>query len=258
MDRSPGGVDHVCCPGRPGRRHLLSPTRAGLPGSPSALVQDSIPTPPQAGLSLGLYGGSFDPVHRGHLAVAQAAQEAFGLAKVVFMPAARPPHKPGRRLAGGRDRLAMLELALAEHPEFELSSLELEREGPSYSIDTVRSLLARGAVEAGCLHLILGTDNLPGLPGWREAEALLELVQPIVLVRAGDSAQQLEALAGRLSDAALERLRRGFLDLPPTPGRATHLRAALGRGLAKHADLCPAVADYALRRGLYGPGGGAA
>lgn len=220
------------------------------------MVQESIPTPPQAGSALGLYGGSFDPVHLGHLAVAQAAKAAFELEKVVFMPAARPPHKPGRRLAGGRDRLAMLELALADYPDFELSSLELEREGPSYSIDTVRGLLAQGVVEEGALHLILGTDNLPGLPGWREAEALLELVQPIVLVRAGDSAKQLEALAGRLSEGALERLRQGFLDLPPTPGRATHLRAALGRGLAKHADLCPAVANYALRRGLYGPVGG--
>ncbi|MGK0216999.1 MAG: nicotinate-nucleotide adenylyltransferase [Planctomycetota bacterium] len=221
------------------------------------MVQDSISTPALNGPAMGLYGGSFDPVHLGHLAVARAAAGAFELQKVLFMPAARPPHKPGRRLAGGRDRLAMLELALAEQPDFEVSSLELEREGPSFSIDTVRTLLAAGLAPEGGLHLILGTDNLPGLPGWREAEALLELVQPIVLVRAGDSAQQLEALAGRISASALERLERGFLDLPPTPGRATHLRAALGRGLASHADLCPAVADYALRRGLYGPVGGA-
>ncbi len=147
----------------------------------------------------------------------------------------------------------MLELALAAHPGFVASTLELERSGPSYTYDTVRELLAARPGQ-GALHLILGGDNLPGLPGWREAEALLGLVQPIVHGRAGDGPDVVEQLAGQLSPSAMEALRRGFLPAPHVGGRATYLRAALGRG-GGHCNLPSAVADYALRRGLYGPVG---
>lgn len=202
---------------------------------------------------LGLYGGSFDPVHGGHLAVARAAADAFALDRVVFVPAARPPHKPGRRLAPGRDRAAMLALALADEPRFEVSTLELERDGPSYTIDTVRALPAAvGEAPDVPLYLVLGSDNLPGLPGWRAAEELLERVVPVVVLRAGDSRATLAALAGRLAPALLDKLERGFLVLPPVPGRSSDLRAALGRGERQLSDLPPGVREYAAHRGLYG------
>ena len=157
-------------------------------------------------------------------------------------------------MAGGRDRLAMLELAVADEPLFLVSGIELERDGPSYSIDTVRAVLERRPEGAGELHWILGGDNLPGLPAWREAEEFLRLVQPIIHRRAGDDPRGLDALEGRLSAEAMERMRRGWLAAPPITGRATYLRASLSRG-GRHADLHPAVVDYALRRALYGPAG---
>lgn len=198
-----------------------------------------------------MYGGSFNPVHRGHLAVAQRAREAFGLERILFVPAARPPHKPGQVLAGGRDRVAMLELALADWPWAQVDPLELSRTGPSYTADTVDTLLAREPELAGSLHLILGGDNLPGFPGWHRALELLERVQPIVLRRQGDPSDPVAELEGRLPSWACDKLRHGFLDLPPVPGRASFLRAALAAGSRGLADLPDGVEYYIHRRGLY-------
>src|SRR3954454_16864900 len=86
---------------------------------------------------LGVFGGTFDPIHIGHLAVAEEAAEALGLERVVFVPAARPPHKPGVECAPAEDRLAMVDLAIADNPCFEPSRIELERPGPSYTVDTL-------------------------------------------------------------------------------------------------------------------------
>ncbi|MEZ6005781.1 MAG: nicotinate (nicotinamide) nucleotide adenylyltransferase [Planctomycetota bacterium] len=203
---------------------------------------------------LGLYGGSFNPVHRGHLEVARRAREAFGLERVLFIPAARPPHKLDQTLAGPRDRVAMLELALADLEWAAVEPLELDRDGPSYSVHTAEALLAADPGLEGRLYWILGGDNLPGLPGWYQVERLLELVFPIVLRRAGDGADLIGPLAGRLSPRALERLAAGVMDLPPTPGRSSELREALIAGWRGLADLPAGVETYVLERGLYGTG----
>src|SRR5262245_873479 len=92
---------------------------------------------------VGVYGGSFDPVHAGHVHVARQAQRAFALDAVVFVPAAQPPHKPGRVLASPQDRVAMLEIALRGEPSWRVTTLEFERSGPSYTIDTLRELPRR-------------------------------------------------------------------------------------------------------------------
>ena len=111
---------------------------------------------------LGLFGGSFDPVHMGHLHVARVAQRARDLERVVFVPAARPPHKLERALAPGADRLAMLRLAIAGEPSWTVSDVELRREGPSYTVQTVRELaLAVGEPADAEVWMILGSDNLP-------------------------------------------------------------------------------------------------
>lgn len=199
---------------------------------------------------IGLLGGSFDPPHAGHLHVARAARERFGLDRLVFMPAARSPYKPGREPAGGAHRLAMLELLIAGEPGFETSRLELERGGRSYTIDTVRALpRALGEPEDCELYLLLGSDNLPGLAGWREAEALLERVQPVVVRRDGPLAAELAALRGTLAPALLARLEAGALDLPPVAASSTQVRAARGlEGLS----LPPAIARYIREHRLYG------
>ncbi|MCA9001979.1 MAG: nicotinate (nicotinamide) nucleotide adenylyltransferase [Planctomycetes bacterium] len=219
------------------------------PGSPK-----SRPTEPRR---LGLYGGSFDPVHTGHLAVAGRAREAFALDGIWFLPAAIPPHKLDQRLTGGRDRVCMLELALADLPCARVNALELSREGPSYTYDTVAEI-ARERPPGGSIHLILGGDNLPGLPGWHRAAELLDLVEPIVVRREGDGQDPVGSISNRLAPEHLEKLRRGYMDLPPVPGRASHIREALRKG-DPDADrnLSGGVLEYIRRRGLYGLASGA-
>ena len=199
---------------------------------------------------LALFGGSFDPLHEGHLSVARRARGAFDLDRVVLVPAARPPHKAGVRLAPGADRLAMAELAAAEEPWLGTSGLELGRPGPSYTIDTVRALPAAVGAEGAEVWFVIGSDNLPGLPGWRDVEALLALARPIVVWR-GEGEPGLPAEVEVLGVEARARLREGLLVVPPHPASATAIRAALARGERSPAHLPLAVADYVAGRGLY-------
>jgi len=209
---------------------------------------------------LGLFGGSFDPIHVGHLHAARAASQAFGLARVVFVPARRSPFKPGRELAPAADRLEMIRLAIRGEPGFEASDLELERAGPSYTIDTVRALpAALGVQGSAAIHLILGSDVLDGLAGWREARALLERVQPVVVLRAsswGDDEAAIEAhlaeIERGLGPALAAKVRAGLLRLPPVPASSTDLRARLPGLDAEVPDLPAGVLAYIRAHGLYG------
>lgn len=201
---------------------------------------------------MGLFGGSFDPVHTGHLHVARTAAQAFDLDRVVFVPAAQPPHKRGRVLAPGEHRLAMVRLAIAGEPRFEASDLELGRPGPSYTYDTLRELPGALGLEGAELFLILGSDNLPDLPRWHRGPELLRLAQPVVLLRDEDDPERLlEGLAREVEGELLERLRRGLLRVPPVPGRASDLRERIGRGLPPGPSLPPEVAAYIREHGLY-------
>lgn len=197
---------------------------------------------------LGIFGGSFDPPHGGHLHAARAAQGAFQLDRVLFVPAARPPHKPGRRLASGADRLALLELLITGEADFELDGRELSRSGPSFSVDTLEQLRVEFDGE---LFLILGTDNLAGLPDWRSISRILELAQPIVIHRAGDELAPFAALAGRLTADELERLRAGLVELPPVRISSTQLREQVRRGETPGELLPRALRDYIDEHGLY-------
>ena len=132
---------------------------------------------------VGLYGGSFNPVHFGHLWVARAAQEELGLGSVVFVPAARSPFKPQGSMAGGASRLRWLRLALAGCRGWEIDTFELDRGGISYTIDTVRHY--RSTRPGASLFYLIGADHLAQLPKWREAEALADLVEFVVVPRPG-------------------------------------------------------------------------
>lgn len=205
---------------------------------------------------MGFFGGSFDPPHLGHLHAARAALQALELEQVLFLPAARPPHKPGRVLAPGARRVEMLELLLAgERDEFAIDPRELSREGPSYTVDTVRELLVEaGGAEQVQLYLIIGTDNLPGLAEWCEVEALLQLVKPVVIHREGDPRKLLQKLEGELSEGAIRRLSEGLLHLPPVRAASTVLREALAEGRDPGGALPPAILEYVRRHRLYARG----
>lgn len=209
--------------------------------------------PPLGARRIGLLGGSFDPVHRGHLHAARTAAAAFRLDRVVFVPAAESPHKVGVNMASGADRTAMLVLAIQGGPQFSISSIELDRGGPSYTIDTVRDLPGAIGESADCeLFLIVGSDNVALLPTWREAEELLERVQPIVIHRSGDPADLLANVEARLGRALAAKLRAGYLELPPVVVSSTELREQLPQGIASGTELDPRVFEYIRKHGLYG------
>ena len=132
---------------------------------------------------IGLYGGSFDPIHNGHLILARDAMERLELDRVVFLPARISPHKLDRPPAPPEARSRMIAAAIAEEPNFAFDDCEIQREGPSFTIDTVR--LYRKRFPGARLHYFIGDDNLPELETWKDIAHLRELVQFVVLSRAG-------------------------------------------------------------------------
>jgi nicotinate-nucleotide adenylyltransferase len=232
-----------------GPRATSHTTGEGSP-VPSYLSRSTGPT---ARRRIGLLGGSFDPVHSGHLHVARAALSGFDLERVVFVPAARAPHKAGRPRAGDADRLAMLRLAIAGEPRFETSDIELRRGGISFTIDTVRDLPHDLGLPADVeIHLILGSDNLPGLPHWHRARELLELVQPILVHREGDPDRLLEDTRATLGEALYSKLKSGYLRLPPVVVSSTQLRSSLQDPEREQLEIPSAVREYIRVHGLYG------
>ena len=133
--------------------------------------------------SFGILGGTFDPIHFGHLVLAEKAREAFDLQKVIFVPAAIPPHKIGEVQTSAENRLKMAELAVQDHPNFYVSSVEIEREGPSYSIDTIRQLKMQDyGTDAA---LIMGFDSLLELHSWKNYREILTETKIITAFRPG-------------------------------------------------------------------------
>lgn len=200
--------------------------------------------------SVGVFGGTFDPIHLAHLAVAQEAVEALGLERVVFVPAGHPPHKPGQPITPAAHRLAMVELAIAGNDRFAVDRLELDRPGPSYTVDTLEALGA--ASEPGVpqpdLMLILSAEAFLGLPTWNEPRRVLELARVAVAPRDGYPGAGRAFVAEHFPDQ-LDRV--VFLDGPRLRLSATELRerAAAGRSLRY---LVPdAVAAYIDDHALY-------
>ena len=217
----------------------------------------------------GILGGTFDPVHYAHLAVAEQTRERLGLRGVLFVPAAVPPHKPGRPVSAARHRLAMVELAIADNSTFRASRIELDRPGPSYTVDTVAALLADppgdigaagGAVggaaggtaggAAGDLELvvIVSVEALALLPDWHEPLRLLDLCRVAVVPRRG------------YEPPARDWLRRHFpgrearfivLDGPDLGHSASAIRESVRAGRSIRYLVPPLVDRYIRAHGLY-------
>ncbi|MBV9106018.1 MAG: nicotinate (nicotinamide) nucleotide adenylyltransferase [Verrucomicrobia bacterium] len=164
-------------------------------------------------LRLGLYGGSFDPIHHGHLIVARQALEDLSLDRVIFIPAAESPFKQNHSCAPAADRLAMVELAVQAEPAFLVDALEIHRGGPSYTIDTARAYHTRYSGDA--LFFLVGEDHIPALPRWNEFEELGRLVKFVILSRS-DLPMKLEypVVRRRLDLSSTEIRNRVANDLP--------------------------------------------
>jgi nicotinate-nucleotide adenylyltransferase len=190
-------------------------------------------------VKVGLLGGMFDPIHLGHLRAAEIVREGLGLDEVLFMPAARPPHRPPPE-AAARDRYAMVALATAGRSTFVPSDLELERDGPSYTVETVATIKRR---QAGAeVVLIVGSDNLPQIAQWREPERLLDLCTVAVVERPGSE----PVPAPRLPHARVRRVEGEAL-----PIASRDLRDSIRAGRSVRHLVPDGVADYIEKRRLY-------
>ncbi|MBI5396659.1 MAG: nicotinate-nucleotide adenylyltransferase [Verrucomicrobia bacterium] len=190
-------------------------------------------------MKLGIFGGTFNPVHLGHLLIAEDAAEAFKLDRVVFVPSATPPHKRPRVLAPAAHRVRMVKLAIQGNSRFTCSDIEVRRGGPSYSVETLRHL--RAAMPRAQFYFIIGTDSLRELHRWKEAPDLVKLCEFICLTRPGERVARC-----RLRGARVRRL-TGH----PTDVSSTDIRNRLARGATIRYLVPDAVRRYIERHRLY-------
>jgi nicotinate-nucleotide adenylyltransferase len=199
---------------------------------------------------VGILGGTFDPIHLGHLALARVAETALGLAEMMFVPAGLPPHKLGLPISPAEDRLAMVKLALDGEPGFTVSRIEIDRPGPSYTIDTVEALLdeAAGAGRPIDPTLILSAESFADLPTWHNPARLLGLTRVAVAPRAGHPAPTTAWLDDRLPGLA-DRI--VILDGPQLEISASDIRTRVAAGRPIDGLVPPAVAAYVKAHHLY-------
>jgi nicotinate-nucleotide adenylyltransferase len=187
---------------------------------------------------LGVFGGTFDPVHLGHLRAAENARESLELAEVIFVPAGRPPHRPSPD-GSAFDRYAMVALATAFHPAFVASDVELATEAPSYTVATLEAL--RGRRPQDDLVLIVGSDTYPEMSGWKEAARVRALCSVAVVTRPGE--------AGAPAPASEPGV--AFVPGAGLPISASQVRQSLREGRSIRYLVPDGVADYIAKRRLY-------
>ncbi|MDD5134048.1 MAG: nicotinate (nicotinamide) nucleotide adenylyltransferase [Phycisphaerae bacterium] len=197
-----------------------------------------------------LFGGTFDPVHNGHIAVSLAAVEKIGASKVILIPARRSPHKHQKPLAMDNDRMAMLKLAVAGNALFEISPIELNRGEPSYTIDTVRQLKQKFG-KACEFYWLLGVDMLGDLPKWYKAEELLSECNFSVMNRGGFEKPDFSFMTGKLSPEAIDKLRKNQIQTPLIDISSTEIRRRIVDGQDISEIVSAAVLSYIQKHKLY-------
>jgi nicotinate-nucleotide adenylyltransferase len=200
-------------------------------------------------LRLGILGGAFNPPHIGHLVCAQEALVQLELDRVVFVPVGQAPHRELENDPGPETRLEMVELAIADDARFVSSRIEIEREGPSYTVDTLRELRAAGPEDE--LFLVLGGDQAAALSEWHEPEEVLELAQVAVVERTNWSRNAIGIKVGRLKGA--ERIR--YLDMPIIQVSSSSIRRRIAAGQPIRYLVPDRVANRIGATGLYGAAG---
>lgn len=199
-------------------------------------------------MRVGLFGGTFDPVHRGHVALAEAALSAFMLDRVVLMPGYVTPFKQGRKVASAEDRLAMLQLAVAGHPKVEVSTLELERGGVSYTVDTLEALRALHPEDE--LWLLMGLDSLLSLGHWYRAHDIVRLATVATLLRPGAALPRGDFAGFSAEESAA--LREHIVDGHCPEISSTDVRAKLRASRTGEVpELAPEVLAYIRAKRLY-------
>jgi nicotinate-nucleotide adenylyltransferase len=195
---------------------------------------------------IGVLGGSFDPIHLGHLILAEEARDQLGLARVCFVPAGDPPHKRNRRLAPAEDRVQMIELAIADNTCFQVSRVDVDRPGPHYTLDMVRLLRAQ-LPPGGQLYFLMGYDSLADLPNWHRAADLVAACRLVALTRHN------VPLDWDSLEAALPGIRQRvtILDMPELEIASHQIQERVREGRSIRYLVPDAVCGYVQRGGLY-------
>ena len=198
-------------------------------------------------MNIGVLGGTFDPIHLGHLIIAEETRARLNLAEVVFVPAGQPWLKTNNYVSPAEHRVRMVHLAVADEPYFSLSTMEIERAGPSYTIDTIAQL--KSQIGAGDkLFFILGWDNLIQLPRWHEPSRLVQMCSLVPVPRVGYPSpdyNSLEKVIPGLSRSVI------LLDTPQIEISSSEIRDRVARGLSIHHLVPEPVESYIKQHGLY-------
>ena len=197
---------------------------------------------------IGIFGGTFNPIHLGHLVIAEAAWQEYDLTKVVFVPASHPPHKQqDLDVAPDELRYEMVRLAIADNPHFDISDVELQREGLSYTVDTLRYFHTQYPTGTE-FYFIVGTDTLEQLPTWKYIDELIELCHFVGALRPHYQVNR-EHLTERFGDLAQTRIH--YLATPQLEISATDLRRRLCRGQSVRYLMPDAVRRWLTEKGIY-------
>ncbi len=199
---------------------------------------------------VGVFGGTFDPVHYGHLVVAEEVYATLHLAEMVFVPAGQPPHKTNEVITAVEHRLAMLELAIASNPHFTISRVDLDRPGPSYTVDTLR-LLRKQWGEELAIYFVIGGDSLEDLLSWHDPPGILEQLTHLVAVRRpgyNESEEYYDWLEAHLPGIKQRLL---VVEAPQFEISATDLRLRVAEGRPIKYQTPDSVESYIIQYGLY-------
>ena len=200
-------------------------------------------------MRLGIFGGSFDPIHQGHLILAENCREQAGLDRILFIPAAQSPLKQNGPHASDSERLEMLRLAIAGHEAFAIEELEIARGGTSYTADTLEHLARQYPQDE--LFLLLGADAAADLPRWHEPARILELALPLFVQRPGSPPLDLAALASLISPERLERVRQTRIAMPQIEISSSDIRRRIAAGHSIRYLTPRAVEKFIETAGLY-------
>ncbi len=196
---------------------------------------------------IGIMGGTFNPIHKGHLALAEHAYREHKLDEVVFIPSGKPSYKAGIWIASDKDRTEMVHLAIKEKPYFSLSTMEMDRPGNTYTIDTMKQLQQEH--KENDYYFLIGADSLLDLKEWYRVEELLEITKFIVATRNHANMQDLRNVAGELTVQYGTEF--SFLNMPNIDISSSDIRARLKAGKSVSTMLPKSVEDYIQRQGLY-------
>jgi len=198
-------------------------------------------------VNIGVLGGTFDPIHKGHIIVAEETRARLDLAEVLFVPAGQPWLKQDSPILAAEHRVQMVRLAIADKPYFKLSTMEIDRAGPSYTVDTITELQAQ--LEAGDeLFFILGWDNLAQLPQWKEPSRLIKMCRLIAVPRPGSPFPDLNSLGAVIPDLSQRVI---LLDKPEIDISASDIRDLVAQGLSIRHLVPEPVDEYIRQHKLY-------